>query len=103
MKKVVFCFICLLLIIGSCSKKITATKNKEKPINSALVFSNNCTRCHGRDGMTGKAPNLSKIDLDKQGIIETVTKGNGHMPEFEDKLSKQEIAAVADFVFALKK
>ena len=103
MKKLVVCFTCLIVIIASCSKKTTATKTKEKSIDSALVFSNNCARCHGQDGMTGKAPNLSKTDLDKPGIIEIVTKGNGHMPEFEDKLSNQEIAAVADFVFALKK
>ena len=68
-----------------------------------MVFSKNCARCHGQDGASGKAPNLVKTDFNKTDIIEQVTKGNGHMPEFEDKLSQKEIAAVADYVLALKK
>ena len=103
MKKTVFLIASLLIIIGSCSKKTTATKTKEKRIDAAMVFSNNCSHCHGSDGTNGRAPNLSKTSLTKPELVEIITKGNGHMPAFEDKLSEKEIYAVADFVVGLKK
>jgi len=36
-------------------------------------------------------------------MLETITKGSGRMPAFEDNLSQKEIMAVADFVFTLRK
>ncbi|HWB63357.1 MAG TPA: cytochrome c [Chitinophagales bacterium] len=101
MKKYLFAFCALLIMVASCSKKSNPTK--EKAINAAMLFSNNCARCHGADGMTGRAPNLSKITIDKNTVAQIITNGKGHMPGFEDQLSKPEIAALADWVLALKK
>ena len=94
--------LCTLIILAACSKKGVATKTKEKPINAQAVFSDNCAHCHGADGKTGRAPDLSRTSLDKGGLVNIITKGEGHMPAFEDKLTQREIEAMANFVLALK-
>ena len=101
MRKIAFLLAVILMVIASCTKK--SIPQKEAVIDSASVFSGNCARCHGSTGTNGRAPNLAKTDLDKNGLVDIITKGSGKMPEFQDKLSKQEIAAVSDFVLALKK
>ncbi|MFN8285137.1 MAG: cytochrome c [Chitinophagales bacterium] len=94
----------IVFAVSSCSKKTSApTAESKKKIDGSLVYSPNCARCHGSDGTNGKAPNLSQIKLSKAEVADIVTKGHGHMPAFEDKLTKDEIDAVADFVVALKK
>ncbi len=94
----------LIFAVSSCSKKTSApTADTKKKIDGALVYSANCARCHGSDGPNGKAPNLSQVKLSKAEIIDIVTKGHGHMPAFEDKLTKDEIEAVADWVASIKK
>lgn len=94
----------LIFAVSSCSKKTSApTADTKKKIDGALVYSPNCARCHGSDGTNGKAPNLSQVKLSKAEIIDIVTKGHGHMPAFEDKLTKDEIEAVAEWVASIKK
>jgi mono/diheme cytochrome c family protein len=102
MKKVIL-WAFVLLVLAACSKKGIATKTKEKRVNVEALFSNNCARCHGSDGKTGRAPDLSRCELDKSGVIDKITNGGGRMPAFEDKLTKREIEAMSSFVLALKK
>ncbi|MBP2002770.1 cytochrome c550 [Paenibacillus shirakamiensis] len=64
----------------------------------------NCISCHG-DQLEGKiGPNLQKIggQLTDEQIFTTITKGNGNMPSFKDKLKPEEIANVAMFLAAKK-
>lgn len=103
MRKLSILTVAFLLAIASCTKKAAPTTAKESSIDGASVYSNFCARCHGSDGTSGKAPNLAKTDLDKAGLIDIITKGHGHMPAFEEKLSTKEIGAVASFVAGLKK
>lgn len=101
MKKLIAPAVFLLVIIASCSKK-TAAPTAER-VDAAALFSNNCARCHGADGATGRAPNLAKIDLTHGEIADQIYNGKGRMPSFKDKLSAREIGAVAEFVAKLKK
>lgn len=60
-----------------------------------------CALCHalqaaGAAGAVG--PSLDELKPDKARVLEVVRKGLGVMPPFADKLSPQEIEAVADFV-----
>lgn len=60
-----------------------------------------CALCHtlqaaGATGTVG--PSLDEIRPDRQRVITTVREGIGVMPSFADKLSNEQIDAVAEFV-----
>lgn len=98
MKKTVFTFIALIALVASCSKK-TAPTTAAAAVDGASVFSNNCARCHGPQGVKDeRTPNLQTIALDKNGLVKSITYGKGHMPAFEGKLTASEISAVADLI-----
>jgi cytochrome c6 len=70
-------------------------------VDGKTVFTDNCGSCHtlsaaGTSGSVG--PNLDGVSLDAAAIEGIVTDGRGGMPAFGDKLSEDEIAAVAEFV-----
>lgn len=101
MKKVAFLVLAIIVSIASCTKKSAPTSSSKKVIDGATVFSKNCARCHGPQGVKdSRTPNLQTIALDKAGIIHSVTNGKNHMPAFQDKLSKDEISAVADLIIS---
>lgn len=99
MKKLLFTLSVVALCIASCSKKSAPTAAKQPVIDGASVFSKNCARCHGAEGVKdSRTPNLQTIALDKAGLVKSITYGKGHMPAFQDNLSTAEIAAVADLI-----
>src|ERR1700733_8936509 len=100
MKKIVFVLCAIIITAAACSKKTSPSSNITA-INAASVFGTNCSRCHGVTGVEGRAPNLSKSTLEKDSVIARITNGKDHMPAFHDKLSQQEISAVADWVMTL--
>ena len=60
-----------------------------------------CALCHvlqaaGAAGTIG--PSLDELKPDKARVLEAVRKGVGVMPPFADKLTPEQIQAVADFV-----
>ncbi len=102
MKKLAFAAIVLTIAIASCSKKTTATAAASP--DGAKIFAGNCARCHGDMGVKdSRTPNLQTIDLDKSGLVNSITHGKGHMPAFEDKLTAAEISAVADLIVSWHK
>ena len=65
------------------------------------VFTDSCGACHtlsaaGTSGSVG--PNLDDVPLDAAAIEDIVRGGRGGMPAFGDKLSGDEVSAVAAFV-----
>jgi mono/diheme cytochrome c family protein len=68
--------------------------------DGAQIFAENCATCHGDQGQGGVGPNLQTSSKagDEHAVIEQVKNGGGGMPPFDDKLSDQEIQAVADYV-----
>ena len=72
-------------------------KGKDIFLNIAV-----CSTCHmladaGSDGSIG--PNLNDIRPDKLRVINVVTNGIGVMPSYEGQLTKEQIEAVAHYVF----
>jgi mono/diheme cytochrome c family protein len=69
----------------------------------------NCARCHGADGrgQTEQGEMYGAHDLtdaklmnklSHKRIANIITRGGGGMPSFAKKLSKEEVAALANFV-----
>jgi mono/diheme cytochrome c family protein len=70
-------------------------------LDGKALFSDNCGSCHtlsaaGTSGSVG--PNLDDVGLDAATIEGIVRDGRGAMPTFGDKLSADEISAIAQFV-----
>jgi len=77
-------------------------------IDYKKIFSNNCQKCHGKDGKGTKrgkglgVPNFTNGDwqdatTDKQ-MITTITNGRKRMPKQGHKLSLEEIKAVVRYI-----
>jgi mono/diheme cytochrome c family protein len=67
----------------------------------AVVFSENCSTCHGATGHGGNGgPDLRTMPLaqSEEGAIQQVTNGGGGMPAFGGVLSEEEIENVASYV-----
>ncbi|NLE79247.1 MAG: cytochrome c, partial [Rhodococcus sp.] len=80
----------------------TETETTEETADGKSVFSNNCSVCHGFDGTGGNGgPSIAQVS-DKDLVVKTVTDGRGGMPAFGDRLSDEEIEAVADHVVSLE-
>jgi mono/diheme cytochrome c family protein len=65
------------------------------------VFTSNCASCHtlAAAKATGAVgPNLDQLKPDAATVEAKVTAGGGSMPSFKDRLSAEEIKAVADYV-----
>ncbi len=93
--------IMVLLIVASCSKKSTPTKNVV--IDGRVVYAQICAKCHGANGAGDRGPDLRMINYGKKEVTEAIFNGGGKMPSFGDKITSKEISAVADFVLNLKK
>ncbi len=66
-------------------------------VDAAALFADNCAGCHGSDGSGGFGPDLRNEDnVDR--VVQQVTNGGDKMPAFGDKLSGDEIQALADYV-----
>jgi cytochrome c6 len=70
-------------------------------VDGKAVFTDTCGSCHtlsaaGTSGSVG--PNLDGVSLDASAIEGIVRGGRGGMPAFGDKLSDDEVTAVAEFV-----
>ena len=67
----------------------------------AIFDSAGCTSCHTLKAAGATAtvgPNLDQSTLDEAGVIKQVTNGGGVMPAFKDRLTEEQIKAVAHFV-----
>jgi len=67
----------------------------------SLFAANGCGSCHvlqdtGSSGTVG--PNLDESKPARDLVIKNVTNGAGAMPAFGDKLSKEQIEAIADYI-----
>ena len=77
------------------------TQGSAPAVDGKAVFTDTCGSCHtlsaaGTSGSVG--PNLDDVSLDASAIEGIVRDGRGGMPALGDKLSDEEISAVAAFV-----
>lgn len=84
----------------------SAGSGAAKPITTAttgaeIFKSSTCTSCHtladaGSKGNIG--PNLDEEKPSSAEVVKFVTDGDGSMPSFKNRLSAEQIQAVADYV-----
>ena len=67
----------------------------------AELFSTNCSACHGPEGEGGhNGPSLQRARLTRNldAVVEQIRNGSGPMPPFSDKLTDDQIRALARYV-----
>lgn len=87
-------FVSFILVIQiGCNNETSATSEGEK------IYRAKCTRCHGIDGKKGKKGakdlNLSTKSLEYR--INQIKEGKDKMPSFSERLTEEQIAAVAKY------
>ena len=106
------------LLVASLSLTLAAPNAAAQaptPPDGAALYRQYCRSCHGARGkpsqqMSGVYPSLVTLSdsvvqakLTVEGVAALLTDGNGkEMKPFADKMSKDEIRAVAEFVKTLK-
>jgi cytochrome c551 len=79
----------------------TETTGEGSAIDAAALFSSNCASCHGADGAGNVGPDLRGA-ADSATVAQQIAQGGGSMPAFADKLSTDEIDALAEYVVGLE-
>jgi mono/diheme cytochrome c family protein len=90
---------------------LTDDRTAESVSSPRSLYIQNCARCHGADGRAetrlGKkleAADLTSDDIKSMStakITRAITNGRADMPAFRRKLTRQQIAQVADYVRSL--
>ena len=85
------------------SKK--AGKKVAKAVDGKKIYQRNCVVCHGVYGDMGASGSfdLTTSELSLEERVAVITKGRNVMAAYEDVLSTEEIAAVAEYTGTLKK
>ncbi|MFC5406072.1 c-type cytochrome [Cohnella soli] len=107
------CVFGLYLIVYSLPAKQTpeqpsATfKVPDTPVDADAAmqqYKSNCIACHGDSLQGGMGPNLTKVGgtMTKEQIFKQIAKGGGGMPSFEQKLTKEQIVDVTNWLSAMK-
>ncbi len=82
--------------------------------DASIDYKSKCAACHGaKANLLPKTARLLKVDpkrlalkmstLNKDEMITIIEKGRDKMPEFEKELTKEQIAALADYLISLRK
>ncbi len=99
-KTLVFIGLFLIAINLICTPIIAS-----ETVNSAKIFQANCAGCHANGGnIIRRGKNLKQRALRRNkmnsqaAIITLITNGKNNMPAYEDRLTTEEISAVAAYV-----
>lgn len=105
---------CAVVAASGASATSDSLKGRSQAARGREVYTSNCARCHGVDGMSHtsmgqmtEAPDLTDAAWQSRRsaarMIASVTNGRGEMPAFRRKLSRQEIAAAVAYVRTLRR
>jgi cbb3-type cytochrome c oxidase subunit III len=108
----VLVFLLALIAIARPSHSIDVAN--ERPNNAAQLFSQNCAKCHGKDGRAkglkakvAGVRNLADAEwqdrVTDERIFNSINNGKGKMPAFGKKLSEADVNSLVNYVRSLKK
>jgi cytochrome c oxidase subunit I len=87
--------------VAAVTPAVSTTTTTTPAIPGKAVFIANCSACHtlkAADASGVIGPNLDDAKPSRQLVIARVTNGKGAMPAFKAQLTREQIAAVADYV-----
>ena len=93
--------ICVLALVLASSGATQAQQSESQNAQGAEIFKQSgCVVCHGGFGTGGFGPKLSgdPLLIIEPFVVAQIVLGRGQMPPFGDKLSDEQIAAVAQYI-----
>jgi mono/diheme cytochrome c family protein/uncharacterized membrane protein SirB2 len=89
---------------GSSGRDILEANTEASLANAQAIYTRLCETCHGPDGRKGTAGarDLSKSPLSQQQQKNVIANGRGLMQPFKDKLTDQEMEALAAYTTSFK-
>lgn len=112
LKTSMFVAVILLVILTGCGGGGGGAKTgkgevlQSAPAELQTVYKNRCLSCHGAEleGRMGNVTNLQQVGsrLTRDQIAERIEVGKEPMPGFADKLTREEIDGLTDWLFSLK-
>ena len=103
-------FVSLLVIVVLVGFGGIATPFAQDRPDGKALYDKKCAMCHGKDGVAKKmakgSANLNDPEWQKATSLETIiaqiSEGKGKMKGYKDKLSPEEIEAIARYAKTLK-
>jgi len=105
MKLIINCSLLIALGLWICACNIEKKEITESKPDGKTVYMDRCTSCHGTNGKLGfgGAKDISTSSLSVDQIIHQVTNGKGAMAPYKNILSAEEIFAVSEYAYSLRK
>lgn len=96
------------LLVTSCNSESDSTSKADTtvPPNGKELYLENCAVCHGEDGKLGAsgAKDLTVSTLSDNEVLQRINEGKNGMPPMKSALeTKENVAAVADYVKGMRK
>ncbi len=104
----------LLALIAIARPSHSSDVANERQSSAAQLFSQNCAKCHGKDGRpkglkakVGGVRNLTDAQwqdrVTDERIFNSINNGKGKMPAFGKKLSEADVNSLVSYVRSLKR
>ncbi|MFN3479925.1 MAG: c-type cytochrome [Thermodesulfovibrionales bacterium] len=108
MRSIIMLLLLSLSFLIACSKNNPFIGNREAIKEGAVLYKNNCERCHGPEGSGGVCPNLTDRNWIYGGrdgdIFSSISSGRpGGMPAWKGILKKEEIWKIIAYIRTLEK
>ncbi|MEL6552359.1 MAG: c-type cytochrome [Cyanobacteria bacterium J06621_11] len=99
------CLTALLVMSAATPAIADANPNLSTDVNAEPLFELHCAGCHANGGnIIRRGKNLKKRAMDRNGygeveaITQIIMQGKGAMTAFADRLSEEEVSAIAQYV-----
>lgn len=87
---------------GSGEGKPLGNALQDAPADVASLYKANCVNCHGSElqGRVGASTNLQNVGsrMTADEIVARIEQGKGVMPGFSDRLTEEEVTALANWL-----
>lgn len=91
------------MLTGSVAASCSVPPPGRGATTSEDLYRQNCALCHGINGGGAQGPPLIDRPRTPQEVAAQMRSGRGEMPSFADKLSAEEITAVAQYASDLSR
>ena len=98
------CFVSIVAVLST-TYPLPALAQDREVVRGQQLFTNNCTRCHGKTGDKGflGAKDLTRSSLSREAAMKIILNGKGFMPSWKKRLTVSEVELVIRYILTLRR